>query len=155
MVAALGLGGCADKEATYQGIAYAPTHEVKTVYHFRQVPPGCKVFAHVLISFPADSDGSAMQQSVYGEAERRGADVVFLGQSRQMEDDEALQFRYYGPESEYDFRQQWKGWKWGFDQWRQQGQWVGIGAREWGAATLRFEYPVMTQAAFLRCSANK
>ncbi len=146
--------GCGDKDAdlmAYKGTAYSPTTKVDYIFQAAQAPQRCRVFAELLVTLPAEVDGQQIQQKLESEAKARGADMVLIGQSRQMEDDEGFSFVYYGPQKEYLCNEQWCGWKYGYDAWEEQGDFVNIGFKEWGNANVSFDYPVMLQAAFLRC----
>ncbi len=152
LAALLLLGSCGGKKAViYTGKTYPPTEKVGYAFLPSQVPPTCRVFAQVLVTLPADSTGKSIRDSITDEARMRGADMILIGQSRQMKEDEGLNFVYYGPEREYLCNEKWCGWKYGYDAWEKQGDWVNIGLKEWGNAKIRFDYPIMMQAAFLRC----
>lgn len=146
--------GCSDKDAdlmAYRGTTYPPTSKIDYIFQATQAPQSCRVFAELLATLPTDADGKLIQQKLENEAKARGADMVLVGQSRQMEDDEGFTFVYYGPQKEYFCNEQWCGWKYGYDAWEEQGDFVNIGFQEWGNTKVRFDYPVMLQAAFLRC----
>ncbi len=144
--------GCADKDTTqYRGKAYPPTDRIATVFHHSQVPKPCRVFAELLVQLPANVSGLDIRRKIFKEAGAHGTDLILVGQSRQSEDDEGLRFTYYGPAAEYNCADKWCGWKYGYDAWEEQGDWVNIGYKEWGNGEVSFEYPVMMQAAFLRC----
>ncbi len=148
------LAGCGSKESnlqTYKGTAYPPTDKVKYIYLSGQADPACRVFAELLVTLPAGMNGEQMREQLGNEAKKRGADMVLIGQSRRMEDDEGLSFVYYGPQKEYLCNEQWCGWKFGYDAWDEQGDFVNIGFKEWGNKNARYDFPIMLQAAFLRC----
>lgn len=146
------LTGCGDKEpAAYERINYPPTNRIATAFQYTQVPKPCRVFAELLVSLPSDTTGKSIQQSVFKEAGSKGADLVLIGQSRVREDDDGLLFNYYGPKAEYLCSDKWCGWKYGFDEWEEQGDWVNIGFKEWGNQEIRYDIPIMMQVAFLRC----
>ncbi len=148
------LAGCGGKDSdltAYKGTAYPPTTKVKYIYLSSQAAPACRVFAELLVTLPAAMSGEMMREQLGTEAKKRGADMVLIGQSRQMEDDEGVSFVYYGPQKEYLCNEQWCGWKFGYDAWEEQGDFVNIGFKEWGNENVSFEFPVMLQAAFLHC----
>lgn len=146
------LSGCGDKEpAAYESTDYPPTSRIATAFQYTQVPKPCRVFAELLVSLPTDSTGLSIQRSVFKEAGSKGADLVLVGQSRVREDDDGLLFDYYGPKAEYLCADKWCGWKYGFDQWEEQGDWVNIGYKEWGNQAVGYDVPIMMQVAFLRC----
>ena len=93
-----------------------------------------------------------MRAQLDREAKAHGADLVLLGQARRMKDDDpGVTFAYFGSGREYRCNDQWCGWKYSFDAWDRQGEFVGIGLGQWGNRNVSFPYPVMLQAAFLRC----
>lgn len=141
----------ATDESAYSGKVYEPTQRIATAFQYTQVPNPCRVFAESLVELPAGLSGQEIQQVVFREAGERGADMVLIGQTRQREDDEELRFVYYGPDEEYNCAEDWSGWKYGYDQWEEQGEWVNIGLKEWGNSALVFEEPLMMQVAMLRC----
>lgn len=144
-------GGKAVDPAAFKGRAYPPTTDIKYIFQAAQAPSNCRVFAEALVTLPAGVHGEVIREQFEAEAKSRGADMVLLGQSRQMDDDEGLTFVYYGPKKEYICTEKWCGWKYGYDVWEEQGEFVNIGYKEWGNQNVQFEYPVMLQAAFLRC----
>lgn len=149
---ALLLSGCSGKDETaFTGKAYTPTDKIATAFQYTQVPRPCRVFAETLAILPANQSGKEIQNMVFKEAGAKGADLVLIGQTRKMEDDAESQFVYYGPVQEYLCAENWCGWKFGYDEWEDQGEWVNIGHSEWGNETVSFENPLMMQVAFLRC----
>jgi len=150
-VAAL-LAGCGGKGSTaYQGVVYPASTRVIPVFQPRQVPVSCRVFAQLLVWLPANSNGQTIARAVEQEAKARGADMVLIGESRRAADDRGLQFDYYGPEREYNCRDRWPGWKFGYSEWSSQDDWVTLGFNEWGNAEVSYDFPLVMQAAFLRC----
>jgi len=148
------LSACAssqNEEAAFKGINYPPTSQVRYIFQPGQADPACRIFAQALVSFPAGTNGAAMRQQLGDEAKKHGAEMVLIGQSRQMEEANEMQFIYYGPNKEYLCNTQWCGWKFGYDIWDEQGNYVNIGYKEWGNSTVQFAFPVLLQAAYLRC----
>lgn len=145
----LGLG---DKEQNpYAGPDYPPTSKVVTAFQPAQVPRSCRVFAEILVQLPPKSSGKNIETAILTEAGKRGANQVLIGQSRQGKEDDGLQFHYLGPKKEYLLAEQWDGWKFGFDLWEKQGDWVSLGYGEWGKAEVSYETPLVLQMAMLRC----
>ena len=148
------LSACGGKEVSpyaFHGPTYPPTGKVQYIFQAAQAAPACRVFAELLVSMPAGIDGAAMRAKLDQEAKTHGADTVLIGQARRMKDDEGFTFTYFGPGREYLCNDQWCGWKYSFDVWDRQGEFVGIGLGQWGNRNVSFPYPVMLQAAFLRC----
>ncbi|WPD21985.1 MAG: hypothetical protein SD837_17485 [Candidatus Electrothrix scaldis] len=135
----------------YKGIKFPATDKVVPTFQDKQVPVSCRVFAHLLVSVPAGYTGKSLAQTVEAEAMQRGADMLLIGGARQAEDDQGPAFSYYGPAKPYKCRDNWDGWKFAYEDWVNQGAWVGIGYNEWGNPTARFNSPLIMQAAFLRC----
>ena len=147
------LSGCGDKEIPqYTGVQYPPTTTVIPSFQVDQIPVSCRVFSHLLVWLPAGMNGQQVASSVEEEAKTRGAEMVLLGESRQAKDERGLQFVYYGPAEEYKCRDRWCGWKFGFEEWTNLGDWVNLGYKEWGNKDVVLSAPVVMQAAFLRCS---
>jgi len=143
--------GFGDKEQTlYKGPKYPPTSQIAVAFHSTQVPKSCRVFAEALAQLPAQLTGRDIERIVFAEAGKRGADRVLIGQSRQG-DDKGTRFLYYGPDKEYLCSEQCGDWKFGYDIWEKQGEWVNIGYKEWGKAEVRYDAPLVMQIALLQC----
>lgn len=146
------LVSCGGKDDNmYYGKVYEPTDKIATAFQYTQVPPTCRVFAETLVELPPGLTGKNIQQLIFKEAGAKGADLILIGQTRLRDDDSELRFLYYGPAQEYNCREQWNGWKYGYDEWEDQGEWVTIGHTEWGNSKVAFEEPLMMQVAMLRC----
>jgi hypothetical protein len=145
----VGLGG--PEPTGYTGPAYPATQTVAVAFQSAQVDKNCRVFAELLVQFPAKSSGKDVETAVLTEAKAHGADQVLIGQTRQGKDDNGLRFLYYGPTYEYLCADQCGGWKFGFDLWEEQGDWVSLGYREWGKAGAVFETPLVMRTVMLRC----
>ena len=152
ILVSLGLCACSGKDlTTYTGTAYPQSSTVEAVFQASQVPKSCRVFAQVLVLMPADLSGKDIENAVFAEAGKRGADMVLIGQSRQYEDNDPVKFLYYGPQREYSFADHWGGWRFGYDLWQKQGDWLNIGYGELGNSTAHFDTPVVMQVAMLKC----
>ncbi|ADW19116.1 hypothetical protein Despr_2983 [Desulfobulbus propionicus DSM 2032] len=145
----VGLSG--EDRTAYNGPVYPATNKIAIAFQSAQVDRSCRVFAEVLVQLPANQTGKDIEAAVLGEAGKRGADQVLIGQSRQSEDDNGLRFLYYGPAYEYLCDEQCGGWKFGYDLWEKQGAWVSVGYAEWGRGEAHFETPLTMQLAMLRC----
>jgi len=145
----VGLGGSGP--TAYTGPVYPPTQAVAVAFQSAQVDKACRVFAEVLVQFPAKYSGKEVEAAVLAEARARGAGQVLIGQARQSKGNNGPYFLYYGPTHEYTCTDQCGGWKFGFDLWEQQGEWASIGYREWGNAGVTFEMPLVMQMVMLRC----
>jgi len=145
----VGLG--APEPTGYTGTVYPATQTVTVAFQLTQVDRSCRVFAESLVQFPANSSGKDLETAVLTEAKARGANQVLLGQARQGKDDNGQRFLYYGPIYEYLCTDQCGGWKFGFEFWEQQGEWVSVGYKEWGKPGAVFEMPLVMQMLMLRC----
>jgi len=145
----VGLAGPDPTE--YIGPVYPATQSVAVAFQPGQVDKNCRVFAELLVQFPAKSSGAAVESAVLTEARARGAEQVLIGQTRQGKDDSGPRFLYYGPAYEYRCADQCGGWKFGFDLWEAQGEWASLGYKEWGKAGAVFETPLVVQTLMLRC----
>jgi hypothetical protein len=144
------LSACAGGETGYSGITYPETDKVVPVFQKSRVPDSCRVFAQLFATMPAGYSGADFVAAVSQEARSKGAEMMYIGQSRQCTTETSLTYTYYGPEQEYPIRD-WPGWNYGSSQWQEQGEWCSIGYLEWGDSEVRFDYPVVMQVAFLRC----
>jgi hypothetical protein len=146
------VASCAKNENTiYYGPVYQQTDKVAIAFLPEQVAENCFVFAHLLITIPAGKNGLEIAEIVTAEAQLRGADTILIGQSRKSEKDAVLTIRYFGPTQEYLCRENWCGWKFGYDVWEKQGNWVDVGYTEWNNNTRLYEHSITLQIAFLRC----
>ena len=145
------LAGCGGPDRTlFTGTVHPPTDQVAKAFVPAQVERSCRVFAEVLVHLPADLTGQEIENILLAEAGQRGADLMLIGQSRQGTVN-ATRFLYYGPEREYPFAERWRGWKFGYEVWEKQGDWVSIGYNELGRAEVRYDVPLIMQVAMLRC----
>ena len=135
----------------YQGIKFPATDKVVPTFQDKQVPVSCRVFAHLLVFIPAGYTGKNLAQAVEAEAMQRGANMLLIGGTRQAQDDIGPAFSYYGPAKPYKCRDNWNGWKFAYEDWVNQGEWIGMGYNEWGNADAHFDTPLIIQVAFLRC----
>ncbi|WP_339137160.1 MAG: hypothetical protein WGN25_04125 [Candidatus Electrothrix sp. GW3-4] len=139
------------KTKNYKGIKYPSSDKVVPTFQDQQVPVSCRVFAHLLVHIPEGFTGKTLAQTVEAEAMARGADMLLIGETRQAQDDQGPVFSYYGPAQPYTCRDHWSGWKFAYEEWVNQGEWIAMGYDEWGNPKARFHAPLVIQAAFLRC----
>ena len=90
---------------------YRPAGRVIPIFQPEQVPVSCQVFSHLLVWIPVGYSGQDIARAVEKEARSYGADMLLIGRSRRAEDDEGLEFVYYGPDQPYNCRTHWSGWK--------------------------------------------
>lgn len=144
------LTGCGSHDNSVQSIEYPPTEKVEAVFQKNRIPDSCRVFANLYATMPAGYTGQQFVDAVSGEAKSKGADIILIGHSRQCTTESELDFTYYGPDREYKIRE-WPGWSYGFEEWQEQGEWTGIGYKEWGNSEVRYDYPILMQVVFVRC----
>lgn len=142
--------GCGSHDSKEMVNPYSQTQQVQVVFQKSRIPASCRLFSQLFVTLPAHSSGQEMAEVINTEAKSKGADMVLIGQSRQCTSESDLSFTCYGPDREYSIGD-WPGWDFGYDDWQDQGEWIGIGYNEWGNPDVRFDYPVMLQVAFVRC----
>lgn len=145
------LVGLGDAHTEYPGVVYPPTTKPTVVFQPAQVGKSCRVTAEALAEFPAKSSGQSVASAVLSEAGKRGAEQVLVGRGRQSGKDTGPTFLYYGPTTEYLCSERCGGWKYGYELWEKQGEWVPMGYREWNNPAAVYETPVLLQVVFLRC----
>ncbi|CAK8719952.1 Lipoprotein [Candidatus Electronema halotolerans] len=171
LVAALSLlSGCSVKEKAKEvwekmplvpkqqispAFTYPSTGQARTIFQAEQAQPGCKVFAHLLIWTPTGATGLSIAQAAEQEAAFYGADMLLIGRTRLSKDEDGMRFIYYGPDQPYSCQDDWEGWKFGYEDWINQGGWVSMGYAEWGKPEERFNFPLVLQAAYLRCQGTE
>lgn len=149
-VAALVLSACAAPKTDYTGANYPPTDQVESIFQISQAPQSCRVIGQLFAAMPAGMPTAEFDGQITTEAKSRGADLMLIGESRQCTTQSALKYSYYGPKREYKVAD-WHGWSFGEEEWGKQGNWTAIGYNEWAKNDVRYDYPVLTQVAFLRC----
>ncbi|MGD9947601.1 MAG: hypothetical protein AB7U29_03865 [Desulfobulbus sp.] len=140
-----------DTQTAYSGAVYPATSKIAIAFQPDQVSRSCRVFAQSMVELPANMNGKEIENVILAEAGKRGAEQVLIGQSRQAKDNNGPNFLYYGPSSEYLCTDQCGGWKYGYEFWEEQGEWVSLGYGEWGKTKAQFEMPLITQVIMLRC----
>lgn len=146
------LASCGGKEkGGYVGTVYPPTQTVQIDFHPDHVDDQCRVFAHALVDFPPNINNREIASLITDEAKKRGADVLLVGHSRISEDDLDFAVSYYGPVQSYRCKDNWCGWKFGFEHWEEQGEWVNLGYKEWNKTEIYHDYSIVMQTALLRC----
>ena len=136
---------------TYSGPVYPPTSKIAIAFQPDQVGRSCRVFAQSLVELPANMNAKEIENVILAEAGKRGAEQILIGQSRQAEDDNGPNFLYYGPTNEYLCADQCGGWKYGYEFWEKQGEWISLGFSTWGKSGTQYEVPLVTQVIMLRC----
>jgi len=147
------LASCGGKEPArrYTGPVHPPVSQTSVTFQARQVPTACRVIAHVVRTSPAGASARDISRALLDEASSRGADLLLVGLSREIKKGASPGISYYGPEVPYRFADGWTGWKFGLDEWLEQGGWASLGAAEWDSPAVRFDASIRTKVAFLRC----
>ncbi len=147
------LAGCWSGSAEYEGISYPQTSGSKLTFQEEMVPAHCTAFAHLLMNSRERSTGKDIASAMHREAEEKGANLILVGISREMPDEELEEnrFDYYGPEYAYSFQKTWLGWKFGFDEWDEAGSLTDLGLDSWGNENITYDNSLVIQAVFLRC----
>ncbi len=147
------LSGCWSGTAEYEGISFPQTTSTQISFQEHSIPADCSAFAHLQMNSRMHSTGEDIDKAMQQEAGNKGADLVLVGMSRELVDEELEEnyFAYYGPEYAYSFNKTWLGWKFGFDEWNDADNLVGLGADKWGNSDISFDNSLLIQAVFLRC----
>ncbi|QQG64964.1 hypothetical protein [Desulfobulbus oligotrophicus] len=145
----VGLGG--PDPTVYSGPVYPATSKIATAFQADQVNRSCRVFAEVLVQLPEQFSGKDIESTILKEAGTRGADQVLIGQARTSTKNSGPTFLYYGPTYQYLCADQCGAWKYGYDLWEKQGEWVSVGYRQWGNVDVVYEMPIIMQVLMLRC----
>jgi hypothetical protein len=151
------LSGCWSSTTEYSGLRFPQTASSQITFQEHTIPADCSVFSHLLMNSKMNSSGQDIASSMHLEAQNKGANLVLIGMAREMEDEElkSNRFDYYGPEYAYNFNTTWLGWKFGFDEWNDAGNLIGIGADSWGNNEASFKNSLLIQAVFLRCEESR
>ncbi len=147
------LSGCWSGTAEYEGIRFPQTTINQVSFQEHSIPADCSAFAHLQMNSRMRSTGKDIEEAMLLEAGNKGANLVLVGMSRELVDAELEEnsFAYYGPEYAYNFNKTWLGWKFGFDEWNDADNLVGLGAGKWGSDEISFDNSLLIQAVFLRC----
>ena len=147
------LSGCFSPASQYQGVSFPKSMSSNVTFLENTIPQECTAFAHLLMNTKMQSTGEEISSAMHREAEERGADLILVGMSREMPGENLDQnsFDYYGPEYAYTFSKTWLGWKFGFNEWNDAGDLVGIGSKVWGNPEISFDNSILIQAVFLHC----
>jgi hypothetical protein len=151
------LSSCFSGTTEYEGLSFPKTTASEITFQEHSVPADCSAFAHLLMNTKMHSSGKDISVAMHQEAEEKGANLILVGMSREMIDEELAEnrFDYYGPQYAYTFDKTWLGWKFGFDEWNDAGNLVGLGAYIWGNSDISFDNTLLIQAVFLRCGQGR
>jgi len=147
------LTGCWSSTSGYEGIRFPKTSASKLVFQETDIPRNCTAFAHLLMNSKMQATGKELRDALMQEAGDKGANLILVGLSREMleEELEENRFDYFGPEYAYDFNKTWLGWKFGFDEWNKANNLIGLDAAAWENNEISFKNSLLIQAVFLRC----
>lgn len=148
------LAGCWSSPSGYEGIRFPKTSASAVTFQETDIPDHCSAFAHVLMNSKMQSTGKELRDALTREASDKGANLILVGMSREMEEEELEEnrFDYFGPEYAYDFNKTWLGWKFGFKEWSKANNLIGLDAAAWENNEMSFKNSLLIQAVFLRCS---
>ena len=148
---------CGDKKAETPMTVLPATSSVEITLDETRIPDTCEVFAHLLITIPAQQTIGEVTSSIKRYGMDNGADFILVGLTRESEEEpEALLFRTYGPANPYSFKKKWLGWKYGYSDWNSGGPLVDYGHdRISDANSPLFDLPVDAQAILLSCPPKK
>lgn len=155
LLASLGLtlltSGCATKPKSM--LSFPATDQVQITFQEADIPADCRVFSHRLTFTTTGSTGRQIQQSLTANARANGADMVLVGLVREQLDDELEETEYlvYGPSSPYLFQSRWSGWKYGFRDWRKQGEIIDFGVNALQDDVTRYRQGLIMQNIYLTC----
>lgn len=157
LIVATFLAGCFSESAEYEGIRFPETTGSVITFQEQNIPADCSAFSHLLMNSKMNSTGKDIADAMHREAEKKGANLILVGMAREMADEELEEnrFDYYGPEYAYNFNKTWLGWKFGFDEWNDAGDLIGIGATKWGNSEVNFSNTLVIQAVLLRCGQDR
>jgi hypothetical protein len=147
------LSGCFSGTTEYEGLTFPKTTASEITFQENSIPADCTAFSHLLMHTKMHSSGKDISVVIHREAEEKGANLILVGMSREMGDEELTEnrFDYYGPQYAYNFNKTWLGWKFGFDEWNDAGNLVGLGTDTCGNSDVSFDNTLLIQAVFLRC----
>ncbi len=146
------LSGCSSGTTKYTGVQFPATSDSKIAFQEQTIPTNCSAFSHLMMQSKTNSSGQDIASAMHREAQEKGANLILLGLAREMGGKVKVdRFDYYGPEYAYNFYTTWMGWKFGFEEWHNAGNFVGLGTDNWGNSEISFEHTLLIQAVFLRC----
>jgi hypothetical protein len=147
------LSGCFSGTTEYEGISFPKTSGSEITFQERSIPADCSAFAHLMLNTKMHSSGNDIKATIHKEAEEKGANLILVGMSRELLDEELEEnrFDYYGPQYAYNFNKTWLGWKFGFDEWNDADNFVGVGSDTLGNSDISFDNTLLIQAVLLRC----
>ncbi len=147
------LSGCFSSTPEYAGLSFPKTNASSITFQEQTIPAECSAFAHLQMNTKMNSKGEEISKAIHQEAETKGADLILVGMVREMPDEELEEnrFDYYGPQYAYNFNKTWLGWKFGFEEWNDAGELVGLGTDSLNNGDISFDDTLVIQAVFLHC----
>lgn len=146
--------GCSKKTevSTTTSLRFPATSNVSISFQEENIPPQCKVFSQRMIFTPPQQTGSQIQQALIADGKKNGADMILIGLAREQDEevDEYIFFSY-GPKTPYLFQKQWQGWKYGFKDWRNEGEIISFGINTLNDKETPFYRGLLIQNIYLTC----
>ncbi len=151
------LSGCWSGTTEYEGLRFPETEHTAVTFQEKTVAADCSAFAHLFMNTTMGATGLDIANAMKSEAQAMGANQILIGMARELPEEEfsSNRFDYYGPEYAYTFHKTWLGWKFGFDEWDEAADFVGLGVNKWGKEDVLFDNSILIQAVFLRCGEDK
>ncbi len=149
------LPSCSSRHPAELPHAMKASDHVEVTFIERNVPDHCDVFAHLIVTIPANLSAETIRDDIEQLATTHGADYLLLGLARQSRvTTDHLVAQPYGPHVPYSFKNSWTGWKFGFSDWNKGGPLVDFGINHLTGGTAPFTVPIDVQAVFLACPAS-
>ncbi len=145
--------GCIKFAPPATTLSFPETKKVDITFQNDTIPTDCRVFSHRLTFTPAGGTGRQIHDSLITNARAVGADMVLIGLVREQldEDLEEYQFHIYGPSAPYLFQSRWNGWKFGFNDWRNQGDVINFGINALQDDNTEYRQGLIIQNIYLTC----
>lgn len=150
----LSMTACGSKEPeeTITSLRFPATSNVSITFQEEAVPTQCKVFSHRLVFTPPQQTGQEIKQALLADARKNGADMVLIGLAREQDEEvEEYTFYSYGPTSPYVFQKNWQGWKYGFRDWRNEGELLSFGLNTLNDPENPFYNGLLVQNIYMTC----
>lgn len=145
--------GCVKLPQAATTLSYPETTQVSITFQDEDIPADCRVFSHRLTYTPAQSTGRQIHDRLISDAKTNGADIVVIGLVREQlkTDSEEYLSDTYGPSSPYLYQSKWSGWKYGFKDWRKQGEMINFGINSLQDSKTEYHQGLIMQNIYLTC----
>lgn len=145
--------GCVKFPEPKATLSFPETSQVQITFQPDDIPADCRVFSHRLVFTPADVTGRDVHASLLTNAQANGADMILVGLVREQPEAELKEYQFfiYGPSSPYLFQSRWNGWKYGFKDWRKQGDIIDFGIDSFQDGITTYRQGIIMQNVYLTC----